>query len=65
MKIVRESKKNIRFLPVQEVCLKKYTGLHHVDPEAAADAYKAGWTVYAKKDNPKIRVGLPLQEGGV
>ena len=60
MKIIRQNRKNIRFLPVQEVNLKKYTGLHKVDPEAAKAAYEAGWDLYAKKSNPSIRVGLPL-----
>ena len=58
MKIIRQNRKNIRFLPVQEVNLKKYTGLHKIDPEAATDAHKAGWDLYYKRSNPVIRVGI-------
>lgn len=60
MKIVRKEKKNIRFLPVESVNLRKYSGLHKIDPEAAADAHKAGWDLYYKRSNPVIRVGIPF-----
>lgn len=60
MKIVRENKKNIRFLPVKSVKLGEYRGLYKIDPEAATDAYKAGWDLYYKRSNPAIRVGFPL-----
>ena len=60
MKITRENKKNIRFLPVESVRLGEYRGLHKIDPEAAADAHKAGWDLYYKRSNPTIRVGIPF-----
>lgn len=58
MKIVRENNKNIRFLPVESINLKKYSGLHKIDPEASRDAHKAGWDLYYKRSNPTIRVGI-------